>query len=83
MTTYVWKFALTEFFSGAGWPDFAIFHQCGYFWKLSVIFRKFEVAKKMATIGATFWATFCLGIFYIFNQIRSFKLSSALDILAW
>ncbi len=29
-----------------GWPDWVIFHQLGYFWKLIMIFWKDEVAQN-------------------------------------
>ncbi len=37
-----------------GWPDWAIFDQLGYFWKLSVIFNKDELAQKNGNIFGYF-----------------------------
>ncbi len=34
----------------AGWPDWAIFHQLGYFWRFIVIFWKDEVAQRNGDI---------------------------------
>ncbi len=50
MTTFVWMFVLSELFSGTGWSAFENFHPLGYFWKLIVIFREDEVAKRNCNI---------------------------------
>ncbi len=41
-----------EFMSG--WPDWAIFHQLGYFWRLVMLFWKDEVAQIYGDILVSF-----------------------------
>ncbi len=36
--------------SEAGWPDWAIFRQLGYFWRFIIIFWKDEVAQNNGNI---------------------------------
>jgi hypothetical protein len=47
-----------------GWPDWAIFHQLGYFWRLIMIFWKDEVAQRNGNILGYFLQ---LQINYIFT----------------
>jgi hypothetical protein len=48
--------------SQTGWPDWVIFWEMGYFWRLTVIYWKDEVAQ----ISGDFLATFCLSKFITF-----------------
>ncbi len=56
--------------SESGWPDWAIFRQLGYFWRLIIIFWKDEVAQNNSNL----WGYFLLmQIYHIFTYISSFK----------
>jgi hypothetical protein len=47
-----------------GWPDWVIFWQLGYFWRLIMIFWKDEVAQN----NGNFWGYFLFKqIYYIFT----------------
>jgi hypothetical protein len=48
----------------AGWPDWVIFHQLGYFWRLIIIFWKDKVAQNNGVILGYFLFK---QIYYIFT----------------